>query len=640
MDSVVDKFRKVFIDETFKSVVGDNLDAIAEKRCALSGADLESEILAVKAEFDSLGKPVFSFDNGTIPAIKQFRQMLIMGGIGSITMIADEIGSNLMELTEPLKVFFELYDKGVVGDKLTKNSKENTRVTQVFGKTPANILLYGTPSKLFDGGAIEREFRSLNSTGYARRCFFGYGLAKEREFKRTAEQIYEDLTDSTSNTVLAEVSEQFELLADIGNFESVIKMTKAVAIELIEYRTWCDKRAADLPPIKEDEQNQLSHAYFKVLKLAGAYTFVDGDTEVSMENLYAAIKMAEDSTDAFMNKICQVERPHVRLAKYLAYSPTAVTHADILKDLPFYPAAVGARKEILELAASWAYSENIAIKMFKDGDIDLFKGETLQQVDLDNMTLAYSQNITTDYQNEFVVFDELPKLLQASGYHWVNHHLKGGYRDEDHVKKGFDMVVIDVDKYVDISTVELLLVDYKYILYTTKRHTAKKNRFRVIMPLTHRMEMNKLTFKLFMNNIYQWLPFEVDKGTPQRARKWLSHKGITLANDGLLLDAQNFIPKTPKAIRLNQRSIELSDLSTMEKWFSERVEEGNRSDMLLRYALMLVDMDMNQSNIQEKVLAFNNKLPKKLSDSEVLTTVMITVATRIARKEQYEEAEE
>ena len=639
VDDVLHKFRKRFTNETFPNIVDESLDEIAEMRCAISGNDLEDELQIVRAEFESLGKPVFSFDSGTIPAIKQFRQMLIMGKCGAITMIADEIGSNIMELSEPLKVFFELYDKGVVGDKLTKNSKENTRVTQMIGKTPANMLLFGTPTKLFDGGAQEREFRSLTSTGYARRCFFGYGRVRKKEFKQTPEEIFDALTADNSNQILAEAADAFEVLAGEENFNQVITMDRDASIELITYKMDCEKRAQSLPTIKEDERNQLSHSYFKVLKLAGVYAFMDGSAKVKKNHLYAAMRMAEDSTTAFNDKICHIERNHVRLAKYLADSPTAVTHADILKDLSFYPTNVMGRREIIELAASYGYTENIAIIQTKDGQIDLFKGERLKVTSLSEMICSYSTKITTEYENNMISFEDVAELCGTKGYHWINHHTKGGYRDEAHMCKGFNMVCIDVDKFVDISTVEMLLHEYNYIIYTTKRHTNKKNRFRIVMPLTHHMKIGKSVFKEFMRNIFEWLPFEVDEATPQRSRKWLSHNGNVLTNSGKLLDAQDFIPKTPKAILLNQRTLELADLSTMERWFMGHMEKGNRSDSLIRYALMLVDMGMGRKDIQQRVLDLNSKIGDGLSETEILTTVMLTVIRKLDRNDAEEEQE-
>ena len=48
-----------------------------------------------------------------------------------------------------------------------------------------------------------------------------------------------------------------------------------------------------------------------------------------------------------------------------------------------------------------------------------------------------------------------------------------GYRDEAHCLPGINLVVIDVDEGIDLDTAKLLLQDYKYLMHTTKRHTAE-----------------------------------------------------------------------------------------------------------------------------------------------------------------------
>jgi hypothetical protein len=61
----------------------------------------------------------------------------------------------------------------MVKPKLTKNTNENIRIEDIDGKTPTNMLLFGTPSMVFDGGQVESLFQKMLETGYARRCLFG-----------------------------------------------------------------------------------------------------------------------------------------------------------------------------------------------------------------------------------------------------------------------------------------------------------------------------------------------------------------------------------------------------------------------------------------------------------------------------------
>src|SRR5690606_9220380 len=140
------------------------------------------------------------------------------------------------------------------------------------------------------------------------------------------------------------------------------------------------------------------------------------------------------------------------------------------------------------------------------------------------LILSYSTDITTGYRNERVPFDQLNILTQAQGYHWVAHHLTDGYRDGDHIIPGFNIVVLDVDGGVNISTAKELLKDYKFMLYTTKRHTQDEHRFRILLPINYELKLDAKDYKEFLHGIYEWLPFAVDTSANDRPRKWLSHQ--------------------------------------------------------------------------------------------------------------------
>jgi len=107
-------------------------------------------------------------------------------------------------------------------------------------------MLFGTPAKLFDGGKTEDEFWSFISTGYGRRCFFGYMRNNHKDLTLTAEEIYDLLTDKSSNQFLADLSIQFGQLADRLNFEKKLPVAKTESLILIEYRMHCEQLAEEL----------------------------------------------------------------------------------------------------------------------------------------------------------------------------------------------------------------------------------------------------------------------------------------------------------------------------------------------------------------------------------------------------------
>lgn len=630
-NAVINQFRGRFLEETFPILAEQNMPKLAVKRANRKSSDPDEELVRVQKEFEALGSLVFSFDSGTPAAVKQMRHKLLMADAGSVNLQIDEIGSNLIGNVDVLNTFLELYDMGLIKQKLIKNTAENTRNEEIVGRTPTNMMLFGTPAKLLNGSKTEEELYSMLETGYARRCFFGYSRASNKVMDMTPEQVYDQLTNQDSNVYLDELSDRLEGLADIINVNKRLVMSKETSLLLIEYRIKCEREAELYPEHEEIKKAEVSHRYFKALKLAGAYAFIEDSHELTSEHLYQAIKLAEESGTAF-NQLLTRDRAYVKLAKYLGSTKRDVTQADLTEDLPFYRGATSQKTEMLTLATAWGYKNNVIIKKsFSDG-IEFLRGETLKETDIDKMVLSYSTDITTDYRNEYAPFDQLHKLTQAPGLHWVAHHLNGGYRNEENCIPGFNLVVIDVDGGVNISTVQLLLKNYKYLIYTTKRHTETENRFRIIMPINYELSLDAKDYKEFMSNIYEWLPFEVDTATNQRARKWLSHDGTFEYNDGDVLDALPFIPKTSKNEERKELMHSQHSMDNLERWVINNIGDGNRNNMLLRFAMILLDGGFDFENIRQRVTALNEKIVDKLDEAEIMSTIMITVAKAIAKR--------
>ena len=629
-EQVLGQFRYRFVEETFPILTEHNLPKLANKRAVRKGTDPDIELEKLQKEADRLGAPLFSFDSATGPAIKQMRHHLLLANSGSLNLIMDEVGANLLANTEAFGTFIELYDKGLIKSKLIKSTADNVRNEEIIGKTPANLMMFGVPQKLFDGAKTEEALIDMFSMGYARRCFFGY-IRNANRAKRTAEQMYQDRTDSSNAVTVESMAEHMERLADIINADKKLMISRDSCILLNEYQLYCEARSEKLGEHQEIQKRELAERNFKVLKLAGAYAFIDDVVEVTQEHIYNAIKLAEDSGDAFTLMLAR-DKPWVKLAKYIAAVGTEVTHADLAEDLPFYKGGAGARQEMLTLAMAYGYKNNIIIKKsFSDG-IEFLRGETLEETDLNKMTLAYGTDIVSDYQNDTAPWEKLHKLTQAQGMHWVSHHLTGGYRNEENAIAGFNMVVVDVDGGVSMNTVRTLLKGYKYLLYTTKRHTDLEHRFRIIFPTNYRLELDARDFKEFMNNIFEWLPFEVDTGTGHRARKWLSHDGHHEYNEGDVLDVLPFIPKTSKNEERKSVLNSQQSMDNLERWVMNNIGDGNRNNMLLRYALVLVDAGHGFEAVRSRVMAMNEKIADKLDESEILGTVMVTVGRTLATK--------
>jgi len=630
-DEVVNQFQVNFLEQTFPLQAEINLPQLANRRAIRNGADPDDELMAVEKEFKSLGPMLFSFAEATSPAIKQMRHKLLMANAGSLNLEIDEIGLNLSSSAEALGTYLELYDKGISKTKLVKSTSDSQRSEEIKGMTAANLLMFGSPSKLFDGSVTEQQLYAFLDTGYARRCFFGYLKNTAKNLDMTPEQIFDLNTSSQSHQFLEQLSDHLGNMADIINANRKLLMTKETSLVLLEYRLACERAAAKLSENEEMRKSELSHRYFKALKLAGAYAFVDDSAEVTEAHLYNAIKLAEESGRAFTMMLTR-DRPYAKLAKYIANVKGEVTQADLVEDLPFYRGSAASKTDMMNLAIAYGYKNNIVIKKtFTDG-IEFIRGETLKETDLANMVVSYSTDITTDYRNEYAPFDQLHKLMQAPGMHWVSHHLNNGYRNEDNAIPGFNLVVVDVDGGVNISTAKLLLKDFKCLIYTTKRHTDQEHRFRIVFPINYTLSLDAKDFKEFMSNIYDWLPFEVDTGTNQRARKWLTHTGYFEYMEGNVLDVLPFIPKTSKCEKRKELLNSQHAMDNLERWIINNTGDGNRNNMLLRYGMILVDAGFDFEGVRQRVVSLNDKMADKLDEIEIMSSIMITVGKAISKR--------
>ena len=631
LEEVTKGFRRTFIDYTMPLLAEGNLWKMASSKAARNGTEEQEEFDKLEKEFRDAGAYAYSFDEATKAAIRQARHKLLLADCGALNLVVDEIGTNLSTVSEALASYLELYDQGTLKRNLTKNTSENKRTEEIEGKTPANALLFGTPSKLLDGSKTEDEFYGLLETGYARRTIFAMGKPVVAT-KLTPEEQYKRLRDPAIKQKLEDWSSYFASLADPSKVNWIIEVPEDVGIELVAYQMDCEDKAKDMSEHEPIRKAEMTHRYYKALKLAGALAFIEECMTMAPEHLRAAIRLVEESGEAFSN-ILKRERPYAKVARYLAASKSELTHADLAEVLPFYKTGTSARSEMMTLATAWGYKNCIILKRRFVDNIELFSGETLRETSLDGVRLSYSDDFAYHYEGVEVPFSELHNLTQAADLHWCNHSFNKGHRAEENVIPGFNLIVIDVDGTAPMQAVHDLLHEYTFMTYTTKRHTEDKNRFRLIMPINYHLKLDGPDYKAFMENVFEWLPFESDTSASQRAKKWMScDQGTYHYNESILVDCLPFIPMTARNDQYRKQMTELSSLDNLERWFAGRMVEGNRNNHMIRFALTLVDAGFNYPDVEAKVMAFNSKLSNGLDPNELRSTVLQTVARRLQQR--------
>lgn len=630
MEDVISVFRDKFTRTTFPEIAEKSLFDLAVDIAAAKGGDEDKELDLLTADFKRQGHAPFIFDSGTGPAVKQLRYKLLLAKAGSINFQMDEIGSNLVANSEVINILLELYDLGKIKTKLVKNTQENERGIDISGITTANVLMFGTTSKLLDGSKTEEEFFSLLETGYARRCIFGMGKSIVSSSKINPEDLYNSLVSKNKSQAIQRWKAKLGNFADRKYYDLKIDVPKEVGVMLIAYRLSCEALANTFPEHEVVKKAEMSHRYFKSLKLAGVYAFIDESTDITLVNLLQAIKVVEESGDSF-HTLLKRERNFVRLAKYIAESPDNLTHADLVEDLPYYPSSTVPRREIMDLAMAWGVSNHVVIKKNVVSSVEFFSGSTLKETDLNKLSFSFSDEFAENYSPELRSLDDYPKLLSAPGLHWCNHNFDKQHRKEDNVIQGFNTIVIDVDGDIPLKACQELLKDYTFITSTTKRHTDEENRFRLILPTNYSLKLDKADYKEFMNSFLLWLPFDSDSSANQRSKKWMTtENSITMVNRGTkLVNVIPFIPKTKQNSEYTKSVADLGKLDNLERWFLGNMETGNRNNNLLNYAMMLLDAGMAYKELAGRVHSLNENSESPLKKDEVDSTVLKSVGQKI-----------
>jgi len=616
-------FIETFINETMPAHADEHLQTIALRRAYAKGTETEEEIQDIRKEYALVGSYYPFFDSATAPAIKQQRYKLLLADCGSLNFICDEIGSNLLDQKEVLNVFLELYDLGLVKDKLTKNTKDNVRPKHMEGTTPANMLMFGSPSKVMDGGKTEEYLFQMLETGYARRCLFSYNQTIDKT-ELTVEELVEQMLDLQTNGETESIAEQFKSLAHPSNLGRKIHIERNQLKKILAYKLSCMKRAESFLDGEELKRIEMEHRYFKVLKLAGLYAWLE-KRNISDEDIEQAIGLVELSGEEFL-RMATKEQIHVKLAHFIANQPNKVSLSDLSLNLPYWKGSKQYKDEMLSLAIAYGYQNNILIKRHVEEDVVFYSGETLLETDLNKLIFSSSSHQAEGYEEQVVSWEELQEVGKVDGFSWTTHWFIDAHRSEQNVLEGFNLIVLDVDSGYPLNAALTLLEGLTAPGYTTKRHTEEFNRYRIVLPTSHILNLNKEDYKTFMANIIEDLPFKVDEQANQRSRKWLTHKGELHVLEGELFDVLPYIPRTKKNEARQQKRTSL-EVDALEAWFMQS-QEGSRNNMLYRYACVLLEQGIGLSDINQRVQALNSKLDSPLDSQELQKTILSSIARK------------
>ena len=640
-DEVISQFRSNFMQDTFQNMADVNLPKLANDRAIRNGTDPDEELKEYQKEFQSTGEYYWSFPDATLAAMQEVRHKLLLAGGGALNLQVDEIGRNLQKIADPLDAYLLLYDNGDMDPRLIKGNKDNLRREDIIGLTPANFMGFGAPEAALDDGPVQKLMEELYETGYGRRPFFC--LVEEHKYTKvlSPKEEYDQNMASKVDPFLEAMNDRLGDMSNISYANKIITIEEPVRLLFIEYGQRCEREASELGINEGPLKTEMCHRYFKAMKLAGAYAWIDGDDILTVANAYAAIKLTEESGEAF-KRITKKDKPYAKLAKHLAKVKRQMTHTDLIGDLAFYKGSLRDRQEMLTLAIDYGYRNNIIIKKETTSGIEFFTGSTIEPTNLNRMILSQSTDKAYQYRNEIAPWNSLHTLTQLNGHHWCAHHFNDNHRCIDKAIPGFNMLVLDVDKDVLLSTAKMLLEGYQALFYTTKSHRAIKDgvlqgdRFRILLPMNYTLKLTPKEHKRFWDNVFNWLPFEVDHASAGIERKWESFPGSFEYTEGKLVDVLPFIPQTTKNAEYQAALLTLDGVEALERWFIANTDDGDRNVMLHRYAMSLFDGGFDIGTIADRTFALNSKLAEPIEDfeQELANTIMVTIAKAFDKRDE------
>lgn len=635
---VINQFRNVFMEETFPVASEDGIEDISIHRATKRGTTVDDERFKLQKEYDTTGNFLFCFSECTPAAVKQIRHKLIIANAGSLNYQVDEIGSNLIGSQDAMHMMLELYDRGDIKEKLIKNTSENTRFEALEGTTPTNLLLFGTSSSLLDAGETEAKFFNLLATGYARRSFFSFSQEANKETELTAEEIVDMMFNQHHEETYAEISDHLEALADVSNLDRELTIDRECCTYLVKYKLLCEQRARELKSHQKILQAELQHRYFKVLKAAAGFAFIDHQHEVTIPYLENAMKLAEDSGRE-LAQLLNPEKDFMRLAKFICEQDTEVTLPDLELGLPCFGGSQARKQEMITSATAWGYKNEILITKRYVDQILFLKGETLEKTNLSELFISTSDHEAYDYDNLIVPFEDLAELGEVRYKHWVNHHLEDNHRLKENVIPGFNVIVLDVDDGTPIEAAMRIFEGIYAVYYDTKSSTAKHNRYRILIPTSHILELDNDDYAEFMKNILNDIPFEIDSSVCTREHKWQTwDAGADIVDTYFvgkqetpcqLFNVLDYIPRSTKNEDRIKKAKDYANLDGLQYWVMSTTGEGNRNKQLYRYAMILVDSGHDYDDIFTLVKQMNDGLKDGISDKEIANTIMSSVARKL-----------
>ena len=537
---------------------------------------------------------------------------MCLGGSVNIT-----IGEMFDYMSDNLAIAKELADGKLLG-KVIKGS-----VQRNISGIVSNLLLFGSINKMRRDKKIKDIFRNHLETGLYRRSFI-YSLMPEprirHNLKREDYYDFQEYVTGNINSLIRENISDYNLILDIS----------------IEAQDRIDKIYEEM---EEFESVNYDHPLFqgeigsvkKIISLAGLYAIANGSTLIDDEAIEYAYNYHLRCRQT-VNTIFNSDPQHKRFYEIIIKNPN-ITKSEIAEQDDFDMKTFNHDMLMLE---ELCYRKNM--KLVRNGSkVEKYRIEELPTTDLSKMIIgigAENRGAKTAFFTDMLLpFDRgdtsVLKLVTTKKTDcFTLCHFGGKKRSSKSAKPNINIIAFDIDGGMTIRYAKQLLNNFTYIIYTTKSHTQEFNRFRVLLPAKHTVEVTPEQYKEMVQNVADALEIPIyDVSTRNIDRLWYTNpKAKTIVEKGELIDILPFIPETElreyvqkQVGRLNTPSSD-DDISKriygIKKYFLNITSEGNRNMNLFKIYAFVKDISDHNRAVQETA-HFNSMLSDPVTESEL-----------------------
>lgn len=559
-------------------------------------------------------------------AVLKLMRVMDLSEYYSINYVVDEFAGKVLSEYEMLSTtIIEVYDKGTVPPNLRSTVKTNKANNPI----PMNMLAFGSPHLLFETDSnIEKAFLDLLQAGLARRTLFANAITSVNKFTLNANANREHI-DS--------LQAKFVQIQD--KYEHKELMLSDKALEL--YEAYYNSNTEDSIAISDYEMIRKIYTKNKswlALKLSGLVAVSKLHNQIELEDYQEAIDIVEDSAND-LSAILNRPEKYELIVDWLMEQDKAESEYTLTQALPFYK-DVRSKKQFWDLAKGYAYENNITLMIEDKRNLTFYQAKAKKKTNLDEpLVFSYSTDMTTGYYaNDDILWKDMHRVVSNPDICYSAHCFKDGYRNKENTIQGFDLLMLDVDDGTPLEIAKVILEDYTYLIATTKSHQKEKNgvvcdRYRILIPMKNRLELDTEQYSKFMANIMEDLPIELDRACKDSSRFFYGAETEYCYNEGELFDADKYIPNTQEEEQYKKKGVALAkkNISGISQYII-RNENNGRNNSLTKLGLLLMDNGYSHEETKEEILRVNKQFSSPLAESEIKRTIFKT----IERKEEIE----